>query len=65
MTLSQLLQTLQSLEALKDLNSKHNAQIANLLASEATTCNVAETQILLTNIQKQLKNKHHKLPILE
>ena len=52
MTLLQLLQTLQSLEALKDLNSKHNAQIANLLASEATTHNVAETQILLTNIQK-------------
>jgi len=50
MTLSQLLQTLKSLEALKGSGGKQYAQIAKLLESEATTHNCSQARLLLAKL---------------
>jgi len=51
MTLSQLLQTLKLLEALKGSGGKKYAQITKLLESEATTYNCSKARLLLAELK--------------
>jgi len=56
MTLSQLLQTLKSLEALKGAGGKQYAQITKLLESEATTHNCSQARLLLAKLNPSTLN---------
>jgi len=52
MTLQQLLQTLQSLEALKASGGSRYKEITKLLAMEATTHNCSEARLLLAKLSR-------------